>query len=154
MKNCGTCKLYVESIPPDADGEPGVGECGWSSDKLPYGLRWGARERVMVQSSDGEACTCHDEKAVIDEPLSATVRCDRCEKSLPESTIQSVFVDYATADGEKVEVEVDQCPACGNATTFTDICDESGCSNDATCGWISKTGGWRRTCGGHMRVDG
>ncbi|HSW43519.1 MAG TPA: hypothetical protein VLM76_13510 [Patescibacteria group bacterium] len=35
-----------------------------------------------------------------------------------------------------------------------DRCDEPGCLGQATCGWPTRDGRYRRTCGGHMQWPG
>ena len=41
------------------------------------------------------------------------------------------------------------CPACKSCDGFDEICDETGCNQQAQCGFPTGNG-YRRTCGKHM----
>lgn len=46
------------------------------------------------------------------------------------------------------------CPECKEivgGTTMLQICDEPGCTREVSCGWPTKDGGYRNTCGDHYR---
>jgi len=44
------------------------------------------------------------------------------------------------------------CPKCKQCDEgFFQICDEPGCNQEATCGWPTNDGGYRRTCSEHMK---
>jgi ssDNA-binding Zn-finger/Zn-ribbon topoisomerase 1 len=49
------------------------------------------------------------------------------------------------------EMVISGCPICKTVESFTEICDEPGCTRDASCGFPTLTG-YRRTCGDHMRM--
>ena len=42
------------------------------------------------------------------------------------------------------------CPKCHTPEHITDVCDEPGCNEQATCGFPTETV-YRRTCGDHYR---
>lgn len=44
------------------------------------------------------------------------------------------------------------CPLCYSVNSFKNICDETDCEEEATCGWPSAEG-YRRTCELHMKKD-
>lgn len=42
------------------------------------------------------------------------------------------------------------CPRCKRCDDgFSEMCDEPGCDTDASCGWPTDDGGYRRTCFEH-----
>jgi len=41
------------------------------------------------------------------------------------------------------------CPDCKTVHSLVDLCDQFGCKLEATCGWPTKAGGYRRTCFAH-----
>lgn len=43
------------------------------------------------------------------------------------------------------------CPQCKAVNDMTNACDEPGCAQEATCGFPTPDGGYRRTCGRHMQ---
>jgi hypothetical protein len=48
-------------------------------------------------------------------------------------------------------VHVLQCAECGEVNCFVNICDEPGCTREASCGWPTRgMTSYRRTCGEHM----
>lgn len=42
------------------------------------------------------------------------------------------------------------CPSCKSVDAFALVCDEPGCNQISTCGWMDS-GKYRRTCGDHMK---
>jgi hypothetical protein len=42
------------------------------------------------------------------------------------------------------------CPKCRSVNCFIRLCDEQGCTRDASCGWPSEEG-YRQTCGKHWK---
>lgn len=56
-KNCGSCKWYDPAYSnADAPPEDQLGACEWPSDRLPWSLRWGNRERLYVAPTEGTKC--------------------------------------------------------------------------------------------------
>lgn len=47
--------------------------------------------------------------------------------------------------------EIQGCPHCKSIGQFVNLCDESGCTRDASCGWPTNDGGYRRTCYEHRK---
>lgn len=47
--------------------------------------------------------------------------------------------------------EIRGCPHCKSVEQFVNMCDEAGCSREASCGWPTAEGGYRRTCHEHNR---
>lgn len=41
------------------------------------------------------------------------------------------------------------CPQCKAIGSFWEVCDEPCCKRQASCGFPTETGGYRRTCGQH-----
>jgi len=41
------------------------------------------------------------------------------------------------------------CPGCKDVNCFVNICDEPGCTDEATCGWPDEDRIYRRTCYRH-----
>lgn len=58
-KACATCRWYEPLLPEDT-AEDALGTCEWPAERLPYSLRRGNRERVMVSPTDGETCWCYE----------------------------------------------------------------------------------------------
>lgn len=77
--------------------------------------------------------------------------CDECGVIIPNSAILVIFVGHPKRGHGKVSVS--QCPECGEVNCFTALCDEPGCTREVTCGWPTKSGGYRNTCGDHMRSN-
>lgn len=48
------------------------------------------------------------------------------------------------------EDEVVGCPRCKTINEWTELCDEAGCSQPASCGFPTESG-YRRTCFAHSR---
>lgn len=44
------------------------------------------------------------------------------------------------------------CPKCKAVNEAVNACDEPGCMLDASCGWPSAGGGYRRTCHRHSKL--
>lgn len=59
---CGECRWFDASFAPLETPEESLGLCEWPSDRLPYSLRYGSRERVAVGPLDGESCPCFERK--------------------------------------------------------------------------------------------
>lgn len=58
--NCEACKWSSNPFPEASAGPDDLLECEWPAALLPYSLRWGNRERVMVARNDppaGQTCT-------------------------------------------------------------------------------------------------
>jgi hypothetical protein len=77
----------------------------------------------------------------------AIFRCDDCDHVMLETEILRASVPHPKGDRL---IFLNQCPECGECQNFTNMCDEPGCKSTADCGWPSE-GGYRRTCGKHMR---
>lgn len=75
--------------------------------------------------------------------------CDECGTVMDESKIVTVYVDHPRPGRDRIAVM--QCPECGKCECFKNTCDENGCRREATCGWQTKDGGYRRTCFEHMK---
>lgn len=43
------------------------------------------------------------------------------------------------------------CPVCKSIGELVNTCDEPGCARDASCGWPTSGGGYRRTCHEHRK---
>lgn len=60
---CGRCRWF-DPWPFDradvSDDPEGHGRCDWPSDRLPWSLRWGSRERVGVAPFEGAGCPCFE----------------------------------------------------------------------------------------------
>ena len=70
-------------------------------------------------------------------------RCTECDHCMnEESELLSAPNPFDAAN------EVYGCPACKEVNCFTNICDEPGCNDDASCGFPTETG-YRHTCGKH-----
>lgn len=78
-------------------------------------------------------------------------RCDECWSIMPERHIKVVHIDHPKPGHDRVAIN--QCPECGEVNSFTNVCDEPGCTSEATCGWPTKAADYRRTCGPHMDAD-
>jgi hypothetical protein len=67
MKTCSTCELfdpdYYGDFVDDTDDRGVLGECEWSSEDLPWSLRYGSRERVAVYAREGDTCCGWKEKS-------------------------------------------------------------------------------------------
>ena len=74
-------------------------------------------------------------------------RCDDCGKRAPEGEWLTVHVPHPKAGEEPVGAS--QCPECGELNSLTNMCDEPGCRSEASCGWPTPDGSYRRTCGEH-----
>jgi hypothetical protein len=61
MKACGTCKWLLLDYLYDTP-EESLGFCEWPADRLPYSLRYGNRERMMVSPVDGRNCNAYEAK--------------------------------------------------------------------------------------------
>lgn len=73
-------------------------------------------------------------------------RCDECEKIFDEA-------DLLTAPNPfDAESEISGCPWCKLVNMFTEICDEPGCTWEATCGFPTPQG-YRRTCYKHSDMQ-
>ncbi len=79
------------------------------------------------------------------------VRCDECYSTMAPEAVLEVFIDHPKPGYDRVEVA--QCPECGEVNCLTRLCDEAGCTGEATCGWPTNDGGYRTTCGIHMRSN-
>lgn len=64
-QECGNCKWF-EHAWWDTENtrddwlNPVLGFCEWPKDRLPYSLRYGNRERMMVEPTDGDTCSCFE----------------------------------------------------------------------------------------------
>ena len=76
-------------------------------------------------------------------------RCNCCETLVTERAIVSIYVDHPKPGRDRVRVS--QCPECGECEQFTNMCDEPGCHAEASSGWPTTNGDYRRTCGVHWR---
>lgn len=65
-KNCGRCRWFNDPYTWDED-EPREGYCGWPSERLPWSLRYGNRERMAVSEIEGTDCSQFEE-ALADGP--------------------------------------------------------------------------------------
>lgn len=74
----------------------------------------------------------------------ALFRCNCCAWRGLESKI------LVSPNPFKPEDIISGCPSCGAAEDFTNVCDESGCTRDAGCGFPTPEG-YRRTCGEHFK---
>ena len=75
-------------------------------------------------------------------------RCDVCGFHMRESQVVIAHIPHPK-EGQP-PVTINQCPECGEANLFTNICDEPGCEAEPSSGWPSPQG-YRRTCGAHYR---
>lgn len=60
--NCRWFDLEALCFTKDDDPEEAIGECQWPSERLPYSLRYGNRERMAVHPADGEGCAGFEPK--------------------------------------------------------------------------------------------
>lgn len=81
-------------------------------------------------------------------PRELLFMCDECGHELSESKIIVIYVDHPKPGFDRVAVN--QCPECGAVEQFKNMCDEPRCRLEATCGWPTIGGDYRRTCGPHM----
>jgi len=66
---CGNCKWF-EWPEWQTEDEDDYAFCRWPSSNLPYSLRYGARERLMIHFNDGADCYCFEVKEKDDIILS------------------------------------------------------------------------------------
>lgn len=77
----------------------------------------------------------------------ALFRCNDCDHVMLETAIVRASVPHPKDPATLIYLN--QCPECGECQNFTNVCDEPGCAEEATCGWPTLDG-YRRTCGKHM----
>ena len=70
-------------------------------------------------------------------------RCDECGWT---GTQDDICVVSDPKEGSEAKWSI--CPQCRSAEQFTNMCDEPGCSREASCGFPSVSG-YRRTCFEH-----
>ncbi len=58
MNTCAACRWFNADYAPDDNLEDSLGLCEWPAKRLPYSLRYGARERMAVRPIDGTTCPC------------------------------------------------------------------------------------------------
>lgn len=75
-------------------------------------------------------------------------RCNGCAFVMAEDLIKVIHVDHPK--GGRDRIAVSQCPECGEVNDFTNVCDEPDCDREASCGFPTASGHYRRTCGQHM----
>jgi hypothetical protein len=79
------------------------------------------------------------------------ISCDTCGAEFLQPELLQAVNPFDAEDS------VFGCPKCNHCNEgFTVLCDESGCKKDASCGFPTgdnddEFGGYRRTCGDHMR---
>lgn len=75
----------------------------------------------------------------------------RCECRHISRSDELLIIEVPHPKPGHPDVEVEQCPECGEINAFTAVCDEAGCQAEVTCGWPDlRTKEYRRTCGKHM----
>jgi len=57
-------------------------------------------------------------------------------------------LDYSSKDTLRAIIEEEKIESI-KLKHYAGICDEPGCFNEASCGWPTKDGGYRRTCSEH-----
>jgi len=72
-------------------------------------------------------------------------RCGACDSIVEKADLLKAVNPFQS------DLYIYGCPDCKDVQGFTLICDEPGCTNDATCGFPVPDG-YRTTCGDHMRA--
>lgn len=61
-KSCRTCRWYNTKDywlkPVEECEDDDLGACEWPAERLPESLRYGARERVLMEPAEGTDCPC------------------------------------------------------------------------------------------------
>jgi hypothetical protein len=69
----------------------------------------------------------------------------------PEDAIDAAIRVYTTGTDSLRERMLDAIEEYERVSALMNECDEDGCTRQATCGWPTHDGGYRRTCGLHVR---
>lgn len=59
-RSCGACRWFGGEFVSKDDPESSIGHCHWPAERLPYSLRYGNRERMMVEPHEGAECPCFE----------------------------------------------------------------------------------------------
>ncbi len=107
-------------------------------------VRSGARREIQSSSSWSKirAMTIQTKPAT-EEWAQKRWRCQECYHISTSDELLSAPNPF------EPESEVTGCPRCKSIDSFADVCDEPGCDQWASCGWNSRHGVYRRTCGNH-----
>jgi hypothetical protein len=70
-------------------------------------------------------------------------RCEDCDVISDDSALLHAPNPFSRGD------EIAGCPHCRSVPEFTEICDEPGCNEAASCGFPVAPSGYRRTCFNH-----
>jgi len=71
--------------------------------------------------------------------------CNFCNHTMPEA---AMLMAPSPFNPDETLYACPNCKQCDEG--FRELCDEPGCTKDATCGWPTPDGGYRRTCAEHM----
>jgi hypothetical protein len=78
------------------------------------------------------------------EEIKGKLKCIECGKIF---ATQELLVAENPFDKN---MQIQGCPYCKDVGCFEVVCDEPGCKETASCGFLSKSGIYRRTCHKHM----